>query len=203
MRMATLAEPHAASQPVVSPIVPVAESSREHIVLLTPPVEDSYASPLGVVSVNAARCILAALMLWIGALDYGFAQVPPSDIDLKAAYCIEANQAILAEQSGQEPKPLVLAQMISDTREHNNRLQGYLLPRLPELDALPLLAASKRADGDIAQLKSLAGSCQREAIAECGAGGGAQCLVERYHTCTKGELLDRLQSCTNLNWLPF
>jgi len=56
---------------------------------------------------------------------------------------------------------------------------------------------------DIAQLKSLAGSCQREAIAECGAGGGAQCLVERYHSCTKGELLDRLQSCTNLNWLPF
>src|SRR5271170_7370290 len=108
MRMATLAEPHAASWPVVSPIFPVAEWSRERIVLLAPPVADVYASPLAAVSVNTARCILATLMLWIGTPDYGFAQVPPLDIDLKAAYCIEANQAILAEQSGQEPKPLAL-----------------------------------------------------------------------------------------------
>jgi len=143
-------------------------------------------------------------MLWLGTPEYGFAQVSPTEIDLKAAYCIQANQALLAEQSGQEPKSLALAQMTSDTRDHIDRLQGYLLPRLPELDALPLLAASRRADVDIAKLKSLAGSCRRQAISECGAGGGAQCLFERYHSCTKGELLDRLQSCTtNLDWLPF
>ena len=142
-------------------------------------------------------------MLWLGTSDYGFAQVPPSDIDLKAAYCIETNRAILAEQSGQDAKPFALAQMASDARDHVNRLQSYLLPRLPELDALPLLAASKRADIDIAQLKNMANSCQQRAITECGASSGAKCLVDSYHSCTSGELLDRVQSCTRLDWLPF
>jgi len=177
--------------------------SRRCTVLQPPPFKDAHLARAAAVSGNTAGCVVVALMLWLGTPDHGFAQVPPSDIDLKAAYCIEANKAILAEQSGQDPKPLALAQMASDTRDHINRLQGYLLPRLPDLDALPLLAASQRAQGDIAQLKNLASSCQRRAINECGTNGGAQCLVESYHSCTKGELLDRLQSCTNLNWLPF
>lgn len=201
--MTRLSESGAASWPVAVRIVGVAKLSRKRGLLRPPAIESAPLAPAAAPSVSAVGCVLATLMLWLGTAGYGFAQAPPSDIDLKAAYCIEANRAILAEQSGQDPKPPALAQMTSDARDHINRLQGYLLPRVPELDAMPLLAASKRADMDIAQLKSLAGNCQQRAIAECGSGGGAKCLVESYHSCTKGELLDRVQSCTNLNWLPF
>jgi hypothetical protein len=201
--MARLSQSHAASWPVAARIVGVVKLSRKPSLLRPLAIEDAHLVPAAAASVSAVVWVLATLMLWLGATDYGFAQVPPSDIDLKAAYCIETNRAILAEQSGQDPKPLALAQMTSDAHDHINRLQSYLLPRLPDLDALPLLAASKRADLDIAQLKSLANSCQQRAITECGVAGGAKCLVDSYHTCTRGELLDRVQSCTSLDWLPF
>ena len=201
--MARLSESHAASWPVPAQIVGVAKLSLKRSLLRQVPIEDAHLAPAAAASVSAVACVLATFVLWLGTSDYGFAQVPPSDIDLKAAYCLETNRAILAEQSGQDPKPPALAQMTSDANDHINRLQSYLLPRLPELDALPLLAASKRADMDIARLKSVANSCQQRAITDCGAGSGAKCLVESYQACTRGELLDRVQSCTNLNWLPF
>lgn len=117
---------------------------------------------------------------WLATSTAASAQAPPTDIDLKAAYCIEANKQLLAHQSGADAKPAATAEIVRDASDHLDRLQGYLLPRLPNLDALPLLAASKQVESDVVQLQNLAKSCVQRTTAECQPDSSPKCLVERY-----------------------
>lgn len=164
-----------------------------------PPVDEPRSAPPW----RRPALIDFVTVAWLATCTAASAQAPPTDIDLKAAYCIEANRQLLAHQSGADTTPAAMAEIIREASDHLDRLQGYLLPRLPNLDALPLLAAGKQAESDVVQLQNLAKSCVQRTTAECQSDSSPRCLVERYQLCTKGELLDRWLFCTNLSWVPY
>jgi hypothetical protein len=139
--------------------------------------------------------------------------IPPTDIDLKAAYCIRLTQLTLADLSARS-KTMVdaavsesqrrdvqndLDSMVRESSDQLNRLQTYLIPRLKYVDATGLMGASKRAEIDMQQYGQMAKAC-----ANCTLGDGwGKCMTDGFRTCMAGELQTRIQQCASLTWLPF
>ena len=132
-----------------------------------------------------------------------FAQQPPSDIDLRAAYCIPiVNQQVAVYQnalsSPGRPLPPQLEQtikkMAADAQDRADQLKRYLQPRMADLDATALLAAAEqgkkdlqRGEQDVIQCMT---SCQNDA-------NPAACTS----SCST-DTLARVRRCTKLDWLP-
>lgn len=119
-----------------------------------------------------------------------------SDVDLKAAYCIPV--ARLASQTNvTENMPESFKNSLRDTKNKGDvnlrRLNLYLLPRLSQLDVMPLIGALKSAEEDLARSKADSMKCgsmstDRDVL---------QCIAVETQT------LKRLRSCDVLNFLPF
>ncbi|MPW24110.1 hypothetical protein GCT13_47660 [Paraburkholderia sp. CNPSo 3157] len=133
-----------------------------------------------------------------------FAQQPPSDVDLRAAYCIPiVNQQVAVYQhalsSPGQPLPPQLEEtiknMAADAQDRADRLKRYLLPRMADLDATALLAASEQGKQDLQRGKQdviqCMTFCQHDA-------NPAACMS----SCST-DTLTRVRRCTKLDWLPF
>lgn len=123
----------------------------------------------------------------------------PTEVDLKAAYCIPVFKNHIASFSGlaaagNPPAVIVaatkgLSQFESDLR----RIRLYLVPRLEYLDSTALLAASKSGEEDIARSRAEPrGAC----FTQCKT---VECAV----ACPESAETARLRSCAGARFLPF
>lgn len=138
------------------------------------------------------------------------AQVQPNPIDLKASYCLIVNANELAIQKklldtvpANDIDTREQAQLpVDETSQRIGTLRGYLAPRAPHLDQIPLTAAQRQADDDLSTIGS---DSVRSCAQRCGALPQAQSQMSAYATCTQAcapEPLTRIRACTDLSWLP-
>jgi len=138
----------------------------------------------------------------------------PTQIDLKAAYCIPIVKSYISlissidtpgEQSAtpREGQPSdeinqLVRKLQSEEQERLRRLQLYLVPRLRYLDSASILAAMKSGEEDVARSNAISNECQ----AKCKGSSGSACLMDCVKS-QKGELTGRMSACSNTGWLPF
>ena len=101
-------------------------------------------------------------------------RVPPTDTDLRAAYCIrmlhyESQQDQAAANSVETERKL------RETQARLDRVMAFVTPRLAYLDSAPIVAAFAQADADIAALETKPASQDIDA---------------------------RLKPCERVTWLP-
>ena len=146
--------------------------------------------------------IAIAIALWYGISTAAIAQLqPPTDLDLKASYCLRLIQDTLSDLKDYVPgKDESLDNLVRDARDRADRLRSYLFPRVPYLDATGLLAASQRADVDRGKYLQIVSACTG---GDCAANETpTQCAVRKM-ACVKGDAVERVYSCAKLTWLPF
>jgi hypothetical protein len=144
------------------------------------------------------------------------AQELPSQVDLRAAYCIPILQDGLSEISSlrnyvqsqslpPEHKAVAektLSEAATKTVTNLRRLQLYLLPRLPYLDAYGIGAARKSGEEDIARLKELGKTCDTSCrnMFSNNPSASLSCVIQ----CNSNSpVRARTNVCDDLSWLPF
>jgi hypothetical protein len=137
----------------------------------------------------------------------------PSEIDLRAAYCIPIAQHLVSLM--EEASKLISRPEKNTSTEVNNaltgahndlrRLQLYLLPRIAHLQMLGIAAALQRGKEDLIQVeeygKTCAAKCQHLEHAR-NSDPWMACLTR----CNQGNPLNsRLKTCSGseLGWLPY
>lgn len=120
----------------------------------------------------------------------------PNDIDLKAAYCIPiARNASQVTVYQNLPEPF--RNSFQDTKDKGaanlRRLNLYLLPRLSQLSAMPLIGASKSAEEDLERTMAEITQCDRTSPVE----KALKCMT------METEAMKRVRSCKVLSFLPF
>jgi hypothetical protein len=101
-------------------------------------------------------------------------RVPPTDTDLRAAYCIrmlhyESQRDQAAVNSVETERKL------RETQARLDRVMAFVTPRLAYLDSAPIVAAFAQADADIAALETKPAS---------------------------QDIAARLKPCEQVTWLP-
>ena len=127
----------------------------------------------------------------------------PTDTELHAAYCVAVLQRDVAvmqsaiEQANRylTESELKAADLPSELAENQSRLarfQLYIAPRVPFLEAYPLLESTRIAEADMRESRALLDSCaKRFGVTPPVDSSMAACM----HTCSAGELMTRLESC--------
>lgn len=132
---------------------------------------------------------------------------PPTDIELRAAYCLTAARQQVAnlatpdeirEQLKPEQQDFLKAEQ-AKANANLHRLQSYLLPK-KHLNPEALLAAMNRHHADTALLESCSVQLQCFSVAR-----DKKKLQDCYEKCNveTGGTRDRLKACVDLFWLPF
>jgi hypothetical protein len=141
-------------------------------------------------------------------------RVPPTDTDLRAAYCIrvlhyEAQRdqaaangvqediakggAVRDAKRSEELKGLAreTERKLRETQARLDRVMAYVTPKLAYLDSAPIVAAFAQADADIAalQVKSCSADCVKDPA-----------CPERE--CVSQDVAGRLKPCEQVTWLP-
>lgn len=133
----------------------------------------------------------------------------PTDTDLKTAYCITVAKKSI---EGLSRAPIAqgtpgydyMQGMIRDRNNDLHRLQSYLLPKLPSLDATGLLAAARRAEADFPASSEAAGQCATHCDSTLESGSMGNKWLACMNTCTaESAVYVRVNSCRTINWLPF
>jgi len=131
----------------------------------------------------------------------------PSDVELASAYCIGvlqrqaamADGRMLASPGANGYAAQQIEQHRQELRESLERLQSYLVPRMPYLDAMALASAGARADADIddvlAQGRRASTDCRRTE-----AGEELQCTLAKVQATRSWHRMDH---CTHIDFLPF
>ncbi len=131
----------------------------------------------------------------------------PSEIDLRAAYCISIVQGSISvvrsvpidARFTEEIKEIVeetLSEMTADLR----KLQLYLIPRIPHLAPLGLVAAHKSGEEDFVRFDKYVKTCQTKCEHLLNKPSWASCLEKCK---TDNPLNTHLKACSDLSWLPF
>ena len=132
-----------------------------------------------------------------------FTQQPPSDVDLRAAYCIPiVNQQVAVYQnalsSPGHPLPPQLEQtiksMAADAQERADHLKRYLQPRMTDIDTTALLAAAEQGKQDLRRGQQDVIQC----MTACQNDANPAACTSSCNTDT----LTRVRRCTKLDWLP-
>jgi hypothetical protein len=161
------------------------------------------------------RAGIGAIGLLIASLSMGTVHSqeqtqPPSDTDLKAAYCMGVVQgqidifqsAFPSLASGGADVP---QGALNGWREYNDRLthlKSYLFPRLPYLDPTGLLVARNRAQQDMQQLQAPDALACSQKCANVTSSGAIEEAKRCLLSCNP-ERLPRIWACNDLSWLPF
>jgi hypothetical protein len=131
----------------------------------------------------------------------------PSEIDLRAAYCIPIVQHIVSllngldREFGPSPPSPAEAELRADLR----RLQLYLLPRLPHLELLGVVTAQMRAKEDLASLDAFAETCRAKCrhLQDTPSGrkpSRSSCFEKCQGTHPANT---RIKACSDFDWLPY
>jgi hypothetical protein len=125
-------------------------------------------------------------------------QLLPTDVDLRASYCIPVvNEGLRVLQGAQpgETQTDETIRAVTEVQGRADRLTRYLVPRVPYLDATALAAAATQgkrdmqlAEGEIARCMS---TCDRSPNA-----------VVCVKVCP-ADARTKVARCTNLDWLPY
>lgn len=144
-------------------------------------------------------------------LSIAYAQRTPTDIELKAAYCLTMNQGMVTAL-GQLPHDdsATGKYAVNATAEANdrlNRLKLYVVPRLSALEPLALAGAMKRGEVDYETYKRTANDLLSKCSNGCGVNADGS-WQEKTASCAnsclaRDPLWVRFQSCVDINWLPF
>jgi hypothetical protein len=135
----------------------------------------------------------------------------PSQVDLRAAYCVAILQdsysaSLVASMGLTDPKDKERPQKrLTDTQANLRRLQLYLLPRLSYLDPSGLLAATTSGKEDVARLKAHQQRCQTFCVPGSSNDPFFQgmCMLGCQVAESREPTLARIRVCESLNWLPF
>lgn len=152
----------------------------------------------------------------------GNAERSPTEIDLKAAYCLKVTRQAtipLAEQARSHAmSAAVLDQLDEDAKakidwttkdeikkrkELEARLMGYLVPRIDDLEPAPMLAVMRQGEIDAANYRESLAKC----FAKCPVPAPNDSMWNTTRKCGQDcavpdELFQRIASCGNLDWLP-
>jgi hypothetical protein len=179
---------------------------------------------------------LAILCLWLSpAIAQRPQSERPNATDLHAAYCTEILQTTIAESAslvatysrpeystvpGPNDPPYLLASKarseasrreafaeIESEKATLRRIDLYLKPRVFNLDPLPLIAAKRAAQEDMARIDSAVKSCSNECpfLPDSNPDDSTKCT----NACTLKAMPDLPQiqkksmSCSKVEWLPF
>lgn len=137
------------------------------------------------------------------------AQNPPTDVDLKTAYCIGVLEHRIAtmEDFAKRNKEIekYSEEMLRQPRSDLHRLRNYLLPRAPKLDLDGVVAAKNRGAIDRQASVRQTEFCLDRCPLAAKAGSPA---VDKWNQClascgSQEPAVAREDSCKNVNWLPF
>ena len=127
----------------------------------------------------------------------------PNNVDLRAAYCISSGNALVSFLTSiigpSHTEPLdkhnaILAKSLVEENNKLKRMQGYLIPRLKYLEAMPLMIAANQYEIDMKNIEN----CQTR----------NKCIVENLQKCTENcrkesGLEGKVGQCDNVEWLPY
>ena len=150
-----------------------------------------------------------AIMILLMLVRSTVARERPSEVDLQAAYCIPIAQHSLHmlrsfKRNVQFPDiKLAAEKAIAGRAEDLQRLQRYLVPRMPSLDLLEVEAAGKRGEEDLKKVAAYVETCKPKCKPLSNKPPAAlwtACIEQ----CKAGNpLTPRMQTCSELGWLPF
>lgn len=151
-----------------------------------------------------------AIMTVFILVSSAWARELPSEVDLRAAYCIPIAQhwvsdlrPLATDPTIKEPGQEDLANLIEDFNEILRRLQLYLMPRIRHLDSLGLTTAMKRGQEDRDKLVQYNATCSTKCKPlknKKPLASWTSCL-DKCHA--ENPLKSRLEACSDLRWLPF
>lgn len=138
-------------------------------------------------------------------------QIPPNDIELRAAYCLAVAQDRLAaaqfiakadvsEYAADIQAKLKVAAdgTVDEAANRLNRLRAYVGPK-DHLDHSAMLIAHKRGQIDGGLLAQQRHTC----IPKCGNAKTIDAFTACSDSCGEPELKRRIAQCEKLDWLPF
>lgn len=159
---------------------------------------------------RSASAALSGLILLCNAFS-AQAQVLPTDVDLKSAYCMRIKQRqspmlnqILRGHAPGHPAYDTSQRILREHESDIHRLRSYLVPRMSSLDTTGLLAAANRADADMNERASSSSRCPDTCRQQAENGQP----TEKWSACLDACLVDdpswvRVKSCEKVTWLPF
>lgn len=131
-------------------------------------------------------------------------ELAPTEADLKASYCLaikkaQKNDIFKPDQMHTEELESKIREINNKVNDDINRLESYLLPRLPYLDIFALSLAQQRGLKDYAD-KPNVDNCLRSSL-KCEETQQKDCL----HKCLiKGHpAYERTTICHELDFLPY
>lgn len=118
----------------------------------------------------------------------------PTDIDLKAAYCLGTYKEVLAADFSQSPDRSISQMNQKKAGINRDRIQAYLLPRLLYLDSTGIVVANSRGINDSRDATDAMGRC----LSTCGP--QSECVIK----CANDDpAMIRVKSCSDPSFLPF
>lgn len=141
----------------------------------------------------------------------------PTDVDLRAAYCVPILKGQIAALnaalgSGADLRGIG-PELIDANRQYSRdrsdalaRLQAYLLPRLGQLEIYPLVSAMKRGEIDSANgvWSSMDGCANTCGIRTATGEAARQTAITCFEACTREDpQMKRTLLCIKPDWLPF
>ena len=149
------------------------------------------------------------LLLTCSLAASGRAQEPqlPTDVELKASYCVAVTQGIIGMSHGalssmkpDDPMYDSTAKTTAASEDNLRRLQGYLIPKISHLDAVALGVAHRRGQEDFATAKKAIMTCVDRCMSSPNLAAFTAC-----NTKCRAEIpaITRTNRCNDVNWLPF
>lgn len=152
---------------------------------------------------------LATMLLFpIAALAQN--RMPPTDIDLKASYCLGITESRITNwqdyvKTEQTEELKALMQKASASAENDlNRLKSYIFPKIGYLDATGLIAAKERAYADFRDVLRQRGVCRER----CPTAGLSHKDMDKWNRCidtcnAEEPAVARAKTCDRVDFLPF
>jgi hypothetical protein len=134
----------------------------------------------------------------------------PSDAEQKAMYCLTINRIEISfvhkfvmdeRKKYNDPEAVrMLDSVTAESDDEINRLESFLLPRIPYLDPSAMQAAKSRADADHAIGILEANRCTERCNNTIDKTEMAKCIMK---CSAENEVLSRMHKCSDKSYLPY
>ena len=139
----------------------------------------------------------------VGVFPHAIAeQTYPSNIDLKAAYCLEIKKSTFELVKDTKGLTKELDFLLNEHKNEINRLKNFLLTRIPYIDHLPIVAATEAAKADWKSLSDLTSLCF-EKVDKTRPYQEYKVEADECIAKSSSDIRERAKSCQSLTWLPY